>query len=81
MSVGNTEASFVFASLTEFFNVWRSGMEASFSVYCKEGRASLSFTCGLGHPDQRHINPQHLLRSRYYYEETQSEKITQQSLM
>ena len=35
-------------------------MEASFSVYCKEGRASLSFTCGLGHPDQRHINPQHL---------------------
>ena len=46
-----TSASFVFASLQEFVNLWRSGNEASFKVDCKDGKASLSFSCNLGNPD------------------------------
>ena len=57
---GNSEANFVFATMIEFCHLWKSRKEASFSIDCKEGNASLNFKCSLGHPDEKHINPHHL---------------------
>ena len=57
---GNSEANFVFATMIEFFHLWKSRKEALFSIDCKEGNASLNFKCSLGHPDEKHINPHHL---------------------
>ena len=57
---GNSEANFVFATVIEFCHLWKSRKEASFSIDCKEGNASLNFKCSLGHPDEKHINPHHL---------------------
>ena len=52
---GNSEAGFIFASLTEFIHLWRSGKEASVKINCKDKRAFLNISCNLGHPDQPHI--------------------------
>ena len=57
---GNSEANFVFATMIEFCHLWKSRKEASFSIDCKEGNASLNFKCSLGHPDEKHINPHQL---------------------
>ena len=51
----NSEQGFVFASLMEFFQCWSSKHEATLSIQCKQGRASLNFTCSLGEPDQQHV--------------------------
>ena len=51
----NTEADFIFASLVEFLNLWRSGKQGTFNIECREKTASLSFNCSLGHPDSSHL--------------------------
>ena len=53
--LGNTEAGFVLASVTEFLHLWRSGKKSSLLLECKEGKTFVSFKCGLGKPDQHHI--------------------------
>ena len=52
---GNTEASFLFTTLTEFIHPWRSKKEASLSLECKNGQTFVNFQCNLGHPDSPHI--------------------------
>ena len=52
---GNSEAGFIFASMTEFIHLWRSGKEASINIDCKNKQAFLKISCSLGHPDQPHI--------------------------
>ena len=52
---GNSEAGFIFASMTEFIHLWRSGKEASINIDCKNKQAFLNISCSLGHPDQPHI--------------------------
>ena len=52
---GNSEAGFIFASMTEFIHLWRSGKEASIKIDCKDKQAFLNISCSLGHPDQPHI--------------------------
>ena len=54
-TAGNSEQEFVFASLMEFFKCWSSKHEAALSIQCKDGRANLSLTFGLGDPDQPHV--------------------------
>ena len=51
----NSEVAFVFASLTEFINCWQSKQSASFSVECKDGKASVNFSCDLGLPGGKHV--------------------------
>ena len=52
----NSEEAFALASVLEFFHLWRSKKEASLTIECREGEASINFKCSLGHPDQRHIS-------------------------
>ena len=65
MATSNTEASFIFASLNEFIHLWRSRREASIKINCEDGKASLSFNCSLGTPDEAHI--QQVQHGRYRY--------------
>ena len=52
----NSEAGFLFSSMIEFINLWKSEKEGSIKIECKEGKANLSFSCSLGHPDAEHLN-------------------------
>ena len=52
---GNTEAGFLFATLTEFIHLWKSGKEGTLSLKCKDGKTSVKFQGSLGHPDTPHI--------------------------
>ena len=52
---GNTEAGFLFATLTEFIHLWKSGKEGTLSLKCKNGKTSVKFQGSLGHPDTPHI--------------------------
>jgi len=51
----NSEAGFVFASMIEFIHLWKSGKDGSINVECKNGKASLNFSCSLGCPDTPHV--------------------------
>ena len=52
----NSEAGFLFSSMIEFINLWKTEKEGSIKIECKKGRANLSFTCNLGHPDAEHLH-------------------------
>ena len=54
----DSEASFILASLLEFFNLWKSGKKATFNLECNGKTASLNFSCALGHPDTPHMEKQ-----------------------
>ena len=60
----NSEQGFVFASMIEFFQCWSSKQEAALSIQCKQGRASLNFTCSLGEPDQQHVEVKKVFKRR-----------------
>ena len=50
-----TEEDFVSDTMSEFIHLWRSGLEASVKIKCKEGKASLNMSCLLGHPEDHHV--------------------------
>ena len=50
----NSEADFLFSSVIEFMNLWKSRKDGSIKIECKEGKAFLNFTCCLGDPDDQH---------------------------
>ena len=54
----NTEASFIFASLLEFFTLWKTGKKAVFNIECDKKTASFNFSCFLGHPENPHVGKQ-----------------------
>ena len=46
----NSEAEFVFKSVSEFMKAWSSSKEASLSLETKNGKTWVNFSCCLGHP-------------------------------
>ena len=60
----NTEASFIFASLLEFFTLWKSGKKAVFNIECDKKTASFNFSCFLGHPENPHVGKQKKKKSK-----------------
>ena len=46
----NSEADFVFKSVSEFIKAWSSSKEASLSLETKNGKTWVNYSCCLGHP-------------------------------
>ena len=53
MSVGDTQEEYMFASLSNFVNLWKLQKVARLTFECGEGTVKVSYCYGPGHPDRQ----------------------------